>query len=48
MLMRLHGTRLETCFKNINKHQYAFNSFQMSMLPKEYRPPPAAAGKVAS
>lgn len=43
-LMRLRGTRLDVCWKNIHEKKYAFNSFQLGMLPKAYRPPGASAG----
>ena len=46
--MRLHGARIDNCRKNVGAPRYAFNSFQQSMLPKPYRPPPQVAGKGAS
>ena len=36
---RLHGARLENCRKNTGKACFAFNSFQLQMLPNVYRPP---------
>ena len=37
--MRLHGTRLKVCEKNIGKPVYSINSLQAQFLPHLYRPP---------
>ena len=42
---RLHGARLENCRKNTGKAQFAFNAFQLQMLPNVYRPPTVTASK---
>lgn len=42
------GVRLEVCRKNVGKPRYAFNSFQVKMLPTIYRPPPITTGAVQS
>ena len=39
--MRLHGTRLDLCEKNIGKAVYSINSLQAQFLPPLYRPPPS-------
>ena len=37
--LRSHGVRPLNCKKNTGSGKYAFNAFQMKILPKEYRPP---------
>lgn len=37
--MRLHGTRLLICDKNVGHLKYAFNKLQLQFMPGEYRPP---------
>lgn len=38
-VMRLHGTRLLICEKNVGRLKYAFNALQLQFMPSEYRPP---------
>ena len=40
-VMRLYGTRLKLCEKNIGKAVFSINSFQAQFLPHMYRPPPS-------
>lgn len=40
-LLRLYGTRLQVCEKNIGKAVYSINLLQAQFLPPLYRPPPA-------
>ncbi len=37
--IRLHGTRLLICDKNVGIPKYAFNKIQLQFMPDEYRPP---------
>jgi len=37
--MRLYGTRLLICEKNVGRLKYAFNQLQVQFMPSEYRPP---------
>ena len=41
-LMRLHGTRLMICEKNVGQFKYAFNALQAKFMPDVLKPPPAA------
>ena len=47
-LSRLHGVRLENARKNTGKPVFAFNTFQLSMLPAVYRPPLAVANRAVA
>lgn len=38
-VMRLYGTRLLICDKNVSHAKYAFNKLQLQFMPPEYRPP---------
>ena len=38
-LMRVAGTRLQNCRKNIKSAKFSFNFLQRSNLPLPYRPP---------
>jgi hypothetical protein len=38
-LMRLHGTRIGICEKNIGRPVYSINKLQVQFLPLQYRPP---------
>ena len=38
-VMRLYGTRLLICEKNVGRLKYAFNQLQLQFMPSEYRPP---------
>ena len=42
--MRVKGVRRENAFKNIGKQKFAFNRFQRSTLPQEYRNPKKTGG----
>jgi hypothetical protein len=42
MLLRLHGTRLPICEKNVGQAKYAFNSLQVKFMPDALKPPPSA------
>lgn len=46
--LRRHGVRLEVCRKNVGKPAFAFNSFQVALLPRQYRPPASTLGTVQS
>ena len=47
-LSRLHGTRLVNAEKNTGHPTYAFNTLQLQMLPRLYRPPVVVAGNAKS
>lgn len=38
-LMRIHGTRLPICEKNVGQAKYAFNSLQVQFMPDKLKPP---------
>mmetsp|Transcript_44721 Transcript_44721/g.108447 ORF Transcript_44721/g.108447 Transcript_44721/m.108447 type:complete len:1316 (-) Transcript_44721:94-4041(-) len=38
-LIRLYGTRLPICEKNVGQAKYAFNSLQVKFMPDELKPP---------
>ena len=38
-VLREHGVRLPVCAKNVGVPVYAFNSLQVALLPKIYKPP---------
>lgn len=38
-LMRIYGTRLPICEKNVGQAKYAFNSLQVQFMPDRLRPP---------
>jgi hypothetical protein len=42
MLIRLHGTRLPICEKNVGQSKYAFNSLQVKFMPDALKPPMSA------
>jgi hypothetical protein len=42
MLLRLYGTRLPICEKNVGQAKYAFNSLQTKFMPDALKPPPSA------
>ena len=42
MLIRLYGTRLPICEKNVGQAKYAFNSLQVKFMPDALKPPPSA------
>ena len=42
MLMRLYGTRLPICEKNVGQAKYAFNSLQVKFMPDALKPPMSA------
>lgn len=39
--MRIHGTRLPICEKNVGQALYAFNSLQSKFMPDALKPPPS-------
>ena len=39
-LMRIHGTRLPICEKNVGQALYAFNALQVKFMPDQLKPPP--------
>eukprot|EP00957_Ditylum_brightwellii_P019370 1461105-Ditylum_brightwellii.AAC.1 len=39
-LMRIHGTRLPICDKNVGQSKYAFNLLQSKFMPDALKPPP--------
>ena len=39
MLIRLHGTRLPICEKNVGQAKYAFNALQVKFMPDALKPP---------
>jgi hypothetical protein len=41
-IMRIHGTRLPICDKNVGQPLYAFNSLQAKFMPEPLKPPPRA------
>uniref|UniRef100_A0A7S4NVV8 Uncharacterized protein n=1 Tax=Paramoeba aestuarina TaxID=180227 RepID=A0A7S4NVV8_9EUKA len=43
-VMRSSGVRRENAFKNIGKNKFAFNSFQLKMIPEIYRAPKGSGG----
>lgn len=42
MLIRLYGTRLPICEKNVGQAKYAFNSLQVKFMPDALKPPASA------
>jgi hypothetical protein len=42
MIIRLYGTRLPICEKNVGESKYAFNSLQVKFMPDELKPPMSA------
>lgn len=38
-IMRVHGTRLPICQKNVGESKYAFNSLQVKFMPDALKPP---------
>jgi hypothetical protein len=38
-IMRIHGTRLPICEKNVGQAKYAFNSLQVKFMPDALKPP---------
>jgi hypothetical protein len=40
-LMRIYGTRLPICEKNVGQAKYAFNALQVKLMPKMLKPPPS-------
>jgi hypothetical protein len=42
MIMRLYGTRLPICEKNVGQAKYAFNSLQVKFMPDALKPPMSA------
>lgn len=40
-LMRIYGTRLPICEKNVGQAKYAFNALQVKFMPEMLRPPPS-------
>jgi hypothetical protein len=40
-MMRVHGTRLPICEKNVGQAKYAFNSLQVQFMPDMLKPPPS-------
>jgi len=40
-LMRIHGTRLPICEKNVGQAKYAFNALQVKFMPDMLKPPPS-------
>lgn len=42
MLIRLYGTRLPICEKNVGQAKYAFNSLQVKFMPDALKPPMSA------
>ncbi|GAX20873.1 inositol polyphosphate-4-phosphatase [Fistulifera solaris] len=38
-MMRIHGTRLPICEKNVGQAKYAFNSLQVQFMPDRLKPP---------
>jgi hypothetical protein len=42
MLIRLYGTRLPICEKNVGQSKYAFNSLQVKFMPDALKPPTSA------
>lgn len=42
MLIRLYGTRLPICEKNVGQAKYAFNSLQVKFMPDALKPPSSA------
>ena len=41
-MMRIYGTRLPICEKNVGQALYAFNSLQSKFMPDALKPPPSA------
>jgi hypothetical protein len=41
-LIRLYGTRLPICEKNVGQAKYAFNSLQVKFMPRALKPPMSA------
>jgi hypothetical protein len=39
MMMRVYGTRLPICEKNVGQSKYAFNSLQVKFMPDALKPP---------
>uniref|UniRef100_A0A7S2UR18 Phosphatidylinositol-3,4-bisphosphate 4-phosphatase n=1 Tax=Attheya septentrionalis TaxID=420275 RepID=A0A7S2UR18_9STRA len=40
-LMRIHGTRLPICEKNVGQSKFAFNALQSKFMPEVLKPPPS-------
>ena len=39
--MRIHGTRLPICEKNVGQAKFAFNALQFKFMPDMLKPPPS-------
>ena len=38
-MLRIHGTRLPICEKNVGQSKYAFNALQVKFMPDALKPP---------